>query len=661
MSNLLHTIFRYCLTTVVFLQAMPLCAQSIRELQETHRKRIAEAGSDTARVNRLIRYSIALFDVLPDSGYAVTHEALALSERAGYVYGIARANQMLGQLSLFAGLYDSSRKAFGRALKAYRQINDSSNMVRVLTGFGYNYIESGKSDSAAEHFLEAIKMVPYADSLVKAHPYNGLSLAFFNMGQHEKGMYYNRESGRMYALRKDTGNWIRTIINRGDLMEDINRLPDALAAYHEAMKLSDRKGDALNRYISRVGIGEILSANPAKKDSAFAYLKAAEQISQSIQIVPLHQSTLYMALGKVYYTADDFTKAEYYGKEALVYTRRSGQVSALMENFLLLTRIYMQLDKSPASLEALASYVMYRDSLQKTDVASKVNELETKFRTLEKDKSLAEQQLSITKKDLELRKTGLLMTGLAAGLILVLALAGGLYLHYRQQQQLQQQQLQLLQKESELAMTQASMEGEEKERTRIARNLHDGPGATLSGVKLYLSSLEMHYRELSGSASYHDTLGLLNDAVAEIRDTSHNLMPRLLYEEGLDAAARAYCDKMGRNHALEIAYYALGEQARFHPPYELMIYRMLQELLGNVIKHAAASRVIVQLECRPDLFTLMVEDDGKGFSITKEDAGMGLYSIRSRVAAFQGYMDVQTSNAGTTISLVFPVHLLFAG
>ncbi|WP_109697858.1 tetratricopeptide repeat-containing sensor histidine kinase [Chitinophaga deserti] len=661
MSNLLHTIFRYCLTAVIFLQAIPLHAQSVRELQETHRKRIAEAASDTARVNRLIKYSIALFDVLPDSGYAVTHEALALSQKAGYVYGIARANQMIGQLSLFAGLYDSSRRAFGRALDAYRQINDSANIARVLTGFGYNYIESGKSDSAAEHFLAAIKMVPYEDSLVKAHPYNGLSLAFFNMGQHEKGLYYNRESGRMYALRKDTGNWIRMIINRGDLMEDINRLPDALTAYHEAMQLSDLKGDALNRYISRVGIGEILSANPAKKDSALAYLKAAEKISQTIQIVPLHQSTLYMALGKVYYTAGDFSMAEHYGNEALVYTRRSGQVSALMENFLLLTNIYIQLGKRPASLEALAAYVMYRDSLQKTDVATKVNELETKYRTLEKDKSLAEQQLSITKKDLEIRKTGLLITALAAGLILLMALTGGLYLHYRQKQQLQQQQLHLLHKESELAMTKATMEGEEKERARISRSLHDGAGATLSGVKLYLSSLEMQYRDLSGSTSYRDTLGLLNDAVAEIRDTSHNLMPRLLYEEGLDAAARAYCEKMGRNNALKIAYYSLGEHVRFHRPYELMIYRMLQELLGNVIKHAAATHVIVQLECRPDLFTLMVEDDGNGMSREKEAAGIGLYSIKTRVDAFQGYTDVQTSDEGTTVSLVFPVHLLITG
>ncbi len=552
---------------MLLLPALKARSQSVNELSAGHRRYINEATSDTARANRLVKYAIALFEVNTDSAYAVAHEALALSQRKNFTYGIGRSNQMISQLALFSGLFDSSQRASLRALDAYRRISDSENMARVLTGMGYACLESGKLDSAVGYFLSSIETISVADSLVKAHPYNGLSLAFSHMGQPEKALYYNLECGRLYALRKDTDNLVKSLINRAGLMEESGQLVDAAGACREVIRLSDLSGYDIGRFIGRTSLGDLLSGIPGKADSARMSLQEAEAImlKDGITVVPLHRATLYTGLAKVYYSEHNYLQAKRYMREALQYVSQSGQVSAIMDAHLLMTRIQLQLGDKAASLASLNQYILYRDSLQRKDVADKVTELELKYKSLEKDKSLADQQLAITTKDLELRKKSQQLILLGGGLLLVVAIAAGLFVHFRQKQQLQAQQMQLMQKESELAMAQAAMEGEEKERARIARNLHDGAGSILSGVKLYLSSLGNQHIELANSSSYHNSLALLGDAVTEIRDTSHNLMPRLLFEEGIEPAAGAYCEKLGRNNSLEVEYQSYGIPRRFHP------------------------------------------------------------------------------------------------
>jgi two-component system NarL family sensor kinase len=244
----------------------------------------------------------------------------------------------------------------------------------------------------------------------------------------------------------------------------------------------------------------------------------------------------------------------------------------------------------------------------------------------------------------------------AVGIVVVLLLIGALlWSSYQQKQKLQAQQLITLQREHELSAVQAMMDGEERERVRIASNLHDGAGSLLSAVKLYLSALGNQHQQLAASPTYQETLGLVNDAASEIRETSHNLMPRVIQQQGLREAVRDYCNKLSKNNQIAVEFNSFGVPQRMDEAMELMVYRTIQELIGNVLKHAEATNVLVQLSFDKDLFSVTVEDNGKGFDKHNRDhhTGIGIYNVQSRVEAFHGTMDIDSSATGTSVYLEF--------
>lgn len=630
-------------------------AQKVEQLSAAHRPIIQSAKSDTARITALIDYAMAVFDYSNDSTYKIAEEAMALSQKAGSQSGRGRALEVFAKYYLYQGNFIASQQASRTSFEIFKNLKDSVKMADMQTYVGFNYIRMAKYDSAVSELLAAIALIPARDSLQKAYPYNGLALAFANMSQIEKGLYYLLKSEQYYAMSKDTVSWVKMILNRSNFEGYLYRYHESGMACREVIALSDHAGYAKGQCMGRLCLGGHYGRDPGKLDSALYWLRQAESYAEKFEIGPFDKVHIYFVSSRVYYNKGEYGQALTYTQKALDISGELGLMESLVEFNQQMAKIQIRRGDKKGALQALENYVQFRDSLQRKEMATKVNELETKYRTLEKDKALAEQQLAITKKDLEIRKKNLQTALLGGSLLLVMIAGGGLYYRFHMRQQLQLQRMLLMKKESELKMKQASMEGEEKERARIARNLHDGAGSILSGVKLYLSSLENQYNELSASSSYHNTLRLLNDAVAEIRDTSHNLMPRMLFEEGLDTAAADYCAKLGRNQSVAFNYQSVGRPTRYDPGFELMVYRMMQELLGNVMKHAEATQALVQLEFGEEEFAMTVEDDGKGMASGKEGAGIGLYSLKTRAEAFRGSMDVDSSAEGTSIHIRFPV------
>lgn len=636
-------------------------AQTIEEVHRKHKPLLQYSQEDTVLADRLFDYATDLHELDDDSAMALINKALVISQR---LQDNRRTGTLIcarAQILTHKGLLDSGLAVYARSLPYLQKEKGYRYTGVAWTGIGNALMQAGRLDTAAQAYFHGIEAYRQAgDTLSMAHAYNGLSIIFSQMEQLQKSLQYLRKAGALYVQRRDSGNHIKVLINMGDKYTRLNQPSNAAVSFREAIRIADLAHYQLGRFYARVGIADLYATKKLHTDSALIYLHEAERIARGFTLPPLLISSMHETFGLAYYESGNPAMAREHLLLAGPVLKDIGHVPTLMQHSQLLTKVNIQLGERSAAMAAFDDYVLYRDSLQKTDVAAKVNELETKFRTLEKDKSLADSQLAITKKDLELRKKSSMLVALGGGLLLVIVSAGGIYFHFRQQQQLQRQQLRLVQKEAELAMAQASMEGEEKERARIARNLHDGAGSILSGVKLYLASLETQYGELSQSAPYRNTLSLLNDAVSEIRDTSHNLMPRVLFEEGIDVAAHAYCEKLGRHHALGIEYQSYGEPRRFNAHFELMIYRTLQELLANVIKHAEASHVFVQLNFGEELFSLTVEDDGKGFADTGDAAGIGMFGLRSRAEAFRGTMDVESSAEGTSVLLTIPVHAVVA-
>ncbi len=162
------------------------------------------------------------------------------------------------------------------------------------------------------------------------------------------------------------------------------------------------------------------------------------------------------------------------------------------------------------------------------------------------------------------------------------------------------------------------LEGQEQERGRLARDLHDGLGGLLSGTKLQLSILDTHRSE-NIEEGISKSISQIDGAVEELRRVAHNLMPDLLMKYGLVAAIEEFALRMS-NSALSIHTEFINYSNSISEEKQLLIYRVIQELVNNAIKHAKASEIIIQISEEENILNLTVEDDGKGFDPASLDS-----------------------------------------
>ena len=201
----------------------------------------------------------------------------------------------------------------------------------------------------------------------------------------------------------------------------------------------------------------------------------------------------------------------------------------------------------------------------------------------------------------------------------------------------------------------AGIEAREAERHRIATDLHDGVGGMLSGVRFSLEGLrgrvEMHPKE---EVLYDKSLNQLGDSIHELRKVAHDLMPDVLLKQGLLSALKDYCQSLNDLEVLRVVLQSVGEEKRLRTDCEVTLYRVIQELLTNAIRHAKASEVLVQLVFAENSVSITAEDNGLGFDVEKI-AGYGLKNIHSRVAQLKGKIDFKSSPGnGTSVYMEIP-------
>ncbi|WP_313516582.1 sensor histidine kinase [Sphingobacterium sp.] len=207
---------------------------------------------------------------------------------------------------------------------------------------------------------------------------------------------------------------------------------------------------------------------------------------------------------------------------------------------------------------------------------------------------------------------------------------------------------------AKISMLTALLDGQEQERARIARDLHDGLGGLLSGTKLQLSHLN-DQTSFEIQEKMQKGITQLDMAVDELRRVAHNLTPDLLQKFGLQEALNDYASRMC-NDNLEIDVQFLHFNNNMNLDQQLVIYRIIQELVNNAIKHAEPSQILIQLVEEDSEYHITVEDDGKGFdSNNHSNKSAGLQNIRSRVEFLKGNLNVQSDiGQGSSFEINIP-------
>lgn len=247
------------------------------------------------------------------------------------------------------------------------------------------------------------------------------------------------------------------------------------------------------------------------------------------------------------------------------------------------------------------------------------------------------QTSDFEKSDLTLLALGTLLTAVLVAFIFLLMIL------YQRRTLRYQSQLRQLESEKQQALTRAILETQEAERTRLAQDLHDSVGQVLSAVKLNVGQLEKAYTQATTVPQpthlelFQHTRELVNDSINEIRDIIRDIMPPMLRDFGLVGAVRDLCEKIERNTTgLSVSFSYDGEPFRCRRETEIYLYRIVQELFNNALKHADATQISVTMVRNQRVFSLEFNDNGRGFDPDRVQNGAGLKGIEGRVQLIRG-------------------------
>ncbi|WP_124979705.1 sensor histidine kinase [Nonlabens xiamenensis] len=298
------------------------------------------------------------------------------------------------------------------------------------------------------------------------------------------------------------------------------------------------------------------------------------------------------------------------------------------------------------------------DSLQDAATARSIEDLEAKYQTAQKESELLESEAELQRNRAQL----FAVSGIA---LLLLLAAGMIYNNQRKkrqlaikQRELEKQRADSILKNQELATIDAMISGQEKERKRLAEELHDNLGSSLTTVRLYFEELKKNVPTQQAQLVYDRAEQLLNDTYETIRQLSHRKNSGVLASQGLIPSIENLAGKISLGNKTEVKVLHHGLDKRLDNSLELLIFRSIQELLSNVIRHANASIVTISLTAHEKDINIMVEDNGDGFDPTylPETSGMGLSNIEKRIEALEGSFEIDSDpRRGTTITIDIPI------
>ena len=371
-----------------------------------------------------------------------------------------------------------------------------------------------------------------------------------------------------------------------------------------------------------------------------------------------HLCEICTVLALAYHKLNQDGKALQYILQAEKLANEVGVRTKLKEIYLTRAEIEQKAGNYKLSNEYYSKTLHVSDSLFKTEASEKVAEAEAQYQNEKKQREIVKLEKDKQIQSLSIKQKATLNYILVGSLAAVMLLGLLLYRNYRQKQQLQQQRIRELEKDKQLVAVDSMLKGQEEERSRLAKDLHDGLGGLLSGVKFSLSNMKDNLIITPDNmAVFERSLDMLDTSIKELRRVAHNMMPEMLTKFGLDEALKEYCNTVNATKLLTVKYQSLGMNTRLDKATEIIIYRIVQELLNNILKHAGASEAFIQLIRENDRLNIVVEDNGKGFdtALLETSKGAGWANIKSRVEYLKGRLDVHSETKGTLVNIEFNV------
>ena len=510
---------------------------------------------------------------------------------------------------------------YSQAKNYYSRLQDSFMISTIDRAIGYKYMKSEYYQEALESYEKALDYFTRKNDLKNiTHLNYEISQVYKARTDPEKELQYLNNAILLNEKLKDSFLMVEFMFKKIRSYETLNELDSAVMLALDAVRLSNEIDDRESMSKSLYQLGALNKVR-TEYDKAIKYLLSAEEYS-SANPFNEHRNNIYLELADCYERVDSY-------EEAYVYARK---YAALNDSILNKNRIEAQYD------------------------------LTIKYRAMEKQKNISRlevEQKFAEEKNKQQRNAMYILT---AGLIMLLALLYYIINFYRQrmkaeeiingqQQEISQQKIRVLEDNIKISSMQSMLEGQENERERISKDLHDSLGGLLSTIKLQFDSVKSKMQNVGELREYKSANNMLDTAVAEVRSISQNLQPGSLMKLGLIPALKDLFNRFDEEIYPEIdfQYYSIPE--KIPNMISLSIYRVIQELLHNTIKHAKANEILIQINSEEEELVIQFEDDGLGYDTNNlKRKGMGLENINSRINYLKGQISVQSKDGeGTSI------------
>ena len=662
-SNLKCKLLKHNFTCLLFLLLTVPGTSMLAQEQQKHFNTQGERNfsADTAAFWQLVHRANQLRFKAPDSCMMLYQESLSRAKEANYVDGVSEAMIAISILYHDKGDLPESINIL-RMAKPYCEASTFQNghyQLFLNNNFAALFTEKNISDSAAYYYFESLKLFEQKkskDTSILLMVYGNLGALWVNDGQYDLALKYLQKAEDIMSKVKDDSQDGQIYCNIAEAYAGKHSYDTAIYYGKQAIVFAKKNSDVYLQKYAAYDIGTYY-LNKNKPDVAITYYQdALEQADIPVYLKILANG----GMAKAYHQEKKYAMAEEYYLKVLSLNEVSNYKSDLADTYNDLASLYADVKNYRLAFKYKNLSSALKDSALYAEKILATSQMEVKYRMSEKDKELVKNQLLLTQQEAKIKQKNTLIYSFYGGLILLVALLFTIFRGQKRKRKLQQIQIKDSEKKQEIMKLKAKLNGEEGERTRIARELHDGIMVQFSSVKMNLSSMLNQSQDPAQKTTMNNIVEQLDNATRELRKSAHNLMPDMLLEEGLIEAVHYFLFGIRQSSGIDIEFHQYGDLPDIQSEYELMLYRIIQELSQNAIKHSKASHVLVQLNCSINILSLTVEDNGVGFREEYSKAkGIGIKNIRSRVVSLNGVMEINSKGGvGSTIYIEFDIPTL---
>lgn len=624
------------------------CLQGLAQQNEQEKLlRSIRQSKDTVKVLALIEYGYWFENQNLDSSAFYYIKAGQLAKKLHYTRGILKYYANYTYVLNQQGKLKLSKQLNLEALQIAKQSKDELSIADCLFNTGSSYNNSGDFETAVRYYIEAAKRFEKLGKMSDvAFVYDNIGGVFTNAGQYDKALPYNLKALRMAEKSGDSLMWTKTLINSAITQGLLNHLKESRKLAEKGLVFSKRLNQV---YLQSIALNTLadLSFKNHHIEEGLAYSGEALTLAHKIDSKYSEMESMKL-LASGYHRMALFDSAVSYADRAIAFGNQYQFQNDHASLYEIKADACYQLKQFENAFLAQKKADSIKDSIAKSQVNESIRLLEEKYQHAKNKRYISELEQEKTEQQLYI---WMLVAAILIGLLLSMLIYKNIQEKKRRTESilnLKEKELIQMEKEQQLVAAASILKGQEEERKRLMKDLHDGLGGLLSGIKLTLVHGD------SEEVRQQRALEQLDAAISEMRRIARHMMPESLIHFGLPEALNDFCSSFTHQNIVSVHLQVFGMQERLDQNLEISLYRIVQELVNNAIKHAGASEIYVQLLRDEDLIQLTVEDNGTGFDPLdkKVKNGIGLGNIRSRLELLQGNLEIQSApGEGSSFSI----------